>query len=652
MTPSAIRRQGGQWMIDLPPFEVEGRHEARVAAYVDGKVHAVDAAVTVEARPEQLWARRRWAEALTADPDRTAWLNFLEKKARRSVAFRRKYIGILEAVLKRHPNHVDVNFRYWEARRRAERRKGRPMVAWALCAAVVVGVGIWRFWPGPVPADDPVEPPGVSEPENPPAGGDLATNLAADQEDASGEEPGLSEPDERPEPPAEVAGPEPVMAPEAPLTVESPVRPNDSAEEERLRQARLEAERAEELRRQREEEARLQAEKEKQQREAAIGVYQNAKALLADGKWERAQAVLKEDAELLNQYLDDVDKANLALLNQFCQHLEDGDAEKNKQPLNLENLEVAEQHYTQAKAKAIELPDDVKVWHIANDKLKETIQQQEAFSASEAFDKIMAFANAGDWKQTQKLLFEKIDLLKRRLPETDKATAVRMETYFRELENGGREQSQRPEQAAGYEAAIEHYKKAQAIEPDLPAGLAKLGLAKGRIEDAEQRLVELKKKEEEEQAATKRKYHLRRTPMESDSSGELGYRTHLENDFQGITEKAVTDRATGLMWQRHGSNRRLTYTDSKRYIRQLNSDRFAGYNSWRLPTVSELASLVENVKIHGLFIDQLFDRRQSWCWSSDTRKTGGAWDVSFSLGKLLWSSLEFKNYVRAVRPVQ
>jgi serine/threonine protein kinase len=639
------------WSLQLPSLDAEGEIGIEVSTAVHGRLIGADQIIHVEATPEQLWGMERHAEALIRNPDRKDWLEALSARADRDSRYRLEYLSLLETVREAHPEHVDINLRYWPLRHRIEaenrdkhqkdrvQKRRRLWIAGSLavlCIALAMFAVIRLWMPGYQGGK--LSGKEIAGKENPHT---TAESQAEATRERLAEEREVRERKKREEARLQAAEEERLR-----LERES------AAEEARRRQALEEAEKAEELRRQREEEVRLQAEKEKQQREAAMGAYQNAKTLLADGKWKPAQAVLQEEAELLNRYLDDVEIKNLALLNQFFQDLEDGDTEKDKEPLGIENLEAAEKHYTQAKAKALDLPDDVKVWHIANDRHKETVKQRESLAARETFRKIMALAGAGDWKQTQTLLFEKIDLLKRGLPETDKAAAVRMETYFRGLENGDRERSRRSDRASGYEAAIEHYKKAQAIEPDLPAGLAKLGLAKGRIEDAEQRLVELRKEEEQAEAATKRKYHLRSTPMKADSDGELGYQRHLENDFQNITGETVTDRATGLMWQRHGSNEWLTYADAKRYIRQLNSDRFAGYADWRLPTVPELGSLVEEEKKDGRYIDPVFNRRQRWCWSWDTRASGGAWHVDFLFGYAFWDDLDLVIYVRAVRSGQ
>jgi len=68
------------------------------------------------------------------------------------------------------------------------------------------------------------------------------------------------------------------------------------------------------------------------------------------------------------------------------------------------------------------------------------------------------------------------------------------------------------------------------------------------------------------------------------------------------------DFATGLMWQKSGSDNWLTHEKAKTYIQELNYNRFAGYSDWRLPTVDELKSLLTSEKqSNGMYINPIFE---------------------------------------------
>lgn len=80
----------------------------------------------------------------------------------------------------------------------------------------------------------------------------------------------------------------------------------------------------------------------------------------------------------------------------------------------------------------------------------------------------------------------------------------------------------------------------------------------------------------------------------------------------------ITDKVTGLMWQKGGSSSEMTFDAAGKYIEGLNSSRVSGYSDWRLPTMEELCSLLErNPNENGRFIDDLFAPAQDVCWSAD-----------------------------------
>jgi len=152
----------------------------------------------------------------------------------------------------------------------------------------------------------------------------------------------------------------------------------------------------------------------------------------------------------------------------------------------------------------------------------------------------------------------------------------------------------------------------------------------------------------------KAKYQIRSKPILTDdpvSAFKLNKKQkpleYVENDFKDNRDGTITDRATGLIWQKSGSQDRMNYDNAKAYVANLNRDGFAGHRDWRLPTVDELTSLLTpEKKNRDLYIDPIFDKTQLWCWTSDQRTSGGAWVVYF-FGAIGWGGSDF-DYVRAV----
>lgn len=118
------------------------------------------------------------------------------------------------------------------------------------------------------------------------------------------------------------------------------------------------------------------------------------------------------------------------------------------------------------------------------------------------------------------------------------------------------------------------------------------------------------------------------------------FKGDFKNEFVDNRNDTITDKRTGLIWEKRGSWRKVSRRKADRYIEDLNQQQFAGRSDWRLPTTAELASLLEaNYREKDwLGIDPVFgDPAGDWidiCWSADEKTPGynnkfGAWVVSF-----------------------
>jgi uncharacterized caspase-like protein len=151
------------------------------------------------------------------------------------------------------------------------------------------------------------------------------------------------------------------------------------------------------------------------------------------------------------------------------------------------------------------------------------------------------------------------------------------------------------------------------------------------------------------------------------------YHRNAEGFFENLlvdnNDGTVTDEATGLMWQKSGSSKSLHNWEAKRYLNRMNNERFADHSDWRMPTVEELASLLERSIKSGVHIAPVFDNKQIRCWTIDKCDPGyaqysGAWIVDFKEGIIIeawyykysdtagWYVKNIQNHVKAVRSVK
>ncbi|MFH1216134.1 MAG: DUF1566 domain-containing protein [Pseudomonadota bacterium] len=116
-------------------------------------------------------------------------------------------------------------------------------------------------------------------------------------------------------------------------------------------------------------------------------------------------------------------------------------------------------------------------------------------------------------------------------------------------------------------------------------------------------------------------------------SGE--FTNFLVDNGDGLT---VTDKTTGIMWQRGGCDIN-SIRKIQAYIRQLNDEKFAGYDDWRLPTMTEALSLLEPQKnSNGQHLNPCFSEAQPFVFIDGKREPGGYWFCDFKQGTIFWAS--------------
>jgi hypothetical protein len=128
----------------------------------------------------------------------------------------------------------------------------------------------------------------------------------------------------------------------------------------------------------------------------------------------------------------------------------------------------------------------------------------------------------------------------------------------------------------------------------------------------------------------------------------------------------VRDDVTGLEWVQDGNvmatrdpgfdtdgtsgDGQVTWQHAFDYVDLLNSEEYLGYSDWRLPSIQELASLVDSSRSYPA-IDPIFSAVAAYYWSStaDAFNTSGAGYVDFATGFVISCNKTLGRYVRAVR---
>jgi hypothetical protein len=139
-------------------------------------------------------------------------------------------------------------------------------------------------------------------------------------------------------------------------------------------------------------------------------------------------------------------------------------------------------------------------------------------------------------------------------------------------------------------------------------------------------------------------------------SGQINLHQFIDNG-----NGTITDKGTGIMWQKATSSETYNWEDTLKYCEDMI---LSGYSDWRLPDIKELFSLVDENKF-SLSIDKTFfpDTKNSCYWSSSTSilYSEQAWQVDFGGGNVQdycyngndeYFDKYHKKYVRCVRSGQ
>ena len=119
--------------------------------------------------------------------------------------------------------------------------------------------------------------------------------------------------------------------------------------------------------------------------------------------------------------------------------------------------------------------------------------------------------------------------------------------------------------------------------------------------------------------------------------------------FANNGDGTVTDTKTGLMWAVKDNGSLINWQSARSYCQDYQG---GGHNDWRMPTLSELASLYEpkDQNKHGYHVNKLIDISAASSWASETRDNEAA-RFNFTYGEVYWLYKSFSGPSR-VLPVR
>ncbi len=105
-------------------------------------------------------------------------------------------------------------------------------------------------------------------------------------------------------------------------------------------------------------------------------------------------------------------------------------------------------------------------------------------------------------------------------------------------------------------------------------------------------------------------------------------RQYAVQDFEVLGPLVALEKNSGLYWQRCGSGFTLDWQQAKDYVQFLNNINWQGRNSWRLPTLEEVLTILKP-PLHGVCCSSwpLLDSTIHWLWTCDHCTKKQAWMV-------------------------
>ncbi len=134
--------------------------------------------------------------------------------------------------------------------------------------------------------------------------------------------------------------------------------------------------------------------------------------------------------------------------------------------------------------------------------------------------------------------------------------------------------------------------------------------------------------------------------VRSDGRGEAADEYAVEPpDHYAIDAETARDNYTGLRWQRGYSPALMSWSDAPAYCESLSLD---GHGGFRVPTINELATTVDEAQVGGAINGAVFPDNpegcrepQYWFWAAESSRVGGeGWGLSYCDGFTGWNAGE------------
>jgi hypothetical protein len=98
----------------------------------------------------------------------------------------------------------------------------------------------------------------------------------------------------------------------------------------------------------------------------------------------------------------------------------------------------------------------------------------------------------------------------------------------------------------------------------------------------------------------------------------------------------ITDRVTGLVWAKQTLDGGVSIAEARSHCNALVGSNYGGRSDWRMPSVSELASIADYGR-KGPAIDPLFAPTVGGLfWTSEAQDANSTYGVNFNLGAVFW----------------